>query len=100
MVTKAESQGLAELAEADRTNRAPRTAGQVGLAAAGFILFDYVVRGLLKVDLDPFSDSEELPLVVQGAVTTLGAYFVALWWNRKSGPAVNEPPAPIGPADS
>lgn len=87
MVTKAELSSLNELAEADRTNRAPRTAGQVGLAAAGFVLFDYVVRGFLGVDLDPFSESEELPVIVQAAATTLGAYAVALWMNRKKSPS-------------
>lgn len=89
MVTQEEAVGLAELAEDDRTNRAPRTAGQVGIAAAVFIMFDYVVRGLMGVDLDPFTEAEELPVVVQGALTTLGAYIISLWMNRKkSAPAV------------
>lgn len=84
MPTLQERIDLSDLAEQDRKSRAPRTAGQAGIAGAFFIIFDYVVRGYLDVDLDPGNVGSEMPVVVTAAFTTLATYAVALFMNRKT----------------
>lgn len=74
---------LEAAAEEDRKNRAPRTAGQVGIGGAVLIVADWIVGGFLAVDLDPKNpDSVELPTTVSAALLVLGGYLVARWMNR------------------
>lgn len=77
---------LAALAEADRKNRAPRTAGQAGISGAFFVVFDYIVRGYMGVDLAPSDPaSEAMPVIVTAAFITLGTWAVSVFMNRKPG---------------
>jgi hypothetical protein len=84
VVTTQEHVELNVLAEKDRRGRAPRTAGQVGIGGAFFVILDYALRGFLDIDLDPNGAGTEMPPLVVVAFTTLAAYLVSLYMNRKS----------------
>jgi hypothetical protein len=74
---------LEQLAEVDRKGRPPRTAGQVGLGGSVFVIIDYILRGYLKIDLDPVGAGTEMPPLVTVAFTVLASYLVAVYMNRK-----------------
>lgn len=74
---------LEALGENDRKARSTRTGLQAGVGSAILVMFDYVVRGFFKVDLDPFSEATEMPITVAAAITFIIPYLTSVYMNRK-----------------
>lgn len=85
---------LEQLAEVDRKGRPPRTAGQVGLGGAVFVIIDYVLRGFAGLDLDPNGAGTEMPTLVTVAFTVVASYLVAVYMNRKGNTTIPQAVTP------
>jgi hypothetical protein len=94
ILAEKERLNLEALAEVDRKGRAPRTAGQVGIGGSIFVIIDYIFRGWLDLDLDPSGPGTEMPVLVTVAFTTIAAYLVSLYMNRKGNNTIPEAIAP------